>query len=89
MTQPQHPRLLRRLLRARDHMDAGYQEDWTVARLAAVSGVSPAHFARAFKQAFGLPPHRDLLTRRMERAVALLLQAVPDAVEDWKSAKPV
>ncbi|MFN3302815.1 MAG: helix-turn-helix domain-containing protein [Roseateles sp.] len=72
MTPSQDPKLLRRLLRAKDRMDAAYQEDWTVQRLAAVSDVSPAHFARSFKQAFGLPPHRYLLTRRIERAVALL-----------------
>jgi len=68
----QDPALLRRLLRARDRMDAASQEDWSVERLAGVSGVSQAHFARSFKQAFGLPPHRYLLTRRIERAVALL-----------------
>jgi transcriptional regulator GlxA family with amidase domain len=66
------PALLRRLLRAKDRMDAASHEDWPVARLAEVSGVSPTHFARTFKQAFGLPPHRYLLTRRIERAVALL-----------------
>jgi AraC-like DNA-binding protein len=37
-----------------------------------VSGVSEAHFARSFKDAFGVPPHRYLLTRRIERAAALL-----------------
>jgi AraC-like DNA-binding protein len=37
-----------------------------------VSGVSEAHFARSFKQAFGIPPHRYLLTRRIERALGLL-----------------
>jgi len=37
-----------------------------------LSNVSEAHFARSFKQAFGLPPHRYLLTRRIERATALL-----------------
>ena len=37
-----------------------------------VSGVSEAHFARSFKDAFGVPPHRYLLTRRIERAKALL-----------------
>lgn len=66
------PDLLRRLLRAKDRMDAGSHEAWPVARLARVSGVSEAHFARAFKQAFGVPPHRYLLTRRIERATALL-----------------
>lgn len=68
----QDPELLRRLLRARDRMDAASHEEWQVERLAGVSGVSAAHFARSFKEAFGLPPHRYLLTRRIERATALL-----------------
>jgi transcriptional regulator GlxA family with amidase domain len=68
----QDPALLRRLLRAKDRMDAASDEDWPVARLAKVSGVSEAHFARSFKEAFGVPPHRYLLTRRIERAKALL-----------------
>lgn len=53
-------------------MDAVSHEEWPVHRLAKVSGVSDAHFARSFKQAFGVPPHRYLLTRRIERARALL-----------------
>jgi AraC-like DNA-binding protein len=53
-------------------MDAASHEPWTVKRLAKVSGVSAAHFARSFKAAFGIPPHRYLLTRRLERAKALL-----------------
>jgi transcriptional regulator GlxA family with amidase domain len=69
---PQDPRLLRRLLRAKDRMDAASSEEWPVSRLAEVSGVSEAHFARSFKDAFGVPPHRYLLTRRIERAAALL-----------------
>jgi transcriptional regulator GlxA family with amidase domain len=68
----QDPEVLRRLLRAKDRMDAASHEDWPVRRLARVSGVSEAHFARSFKQAFGVPPHRYLLTRRIERATALL-----------------
>src|SRR5512147_2853016 len=68
----QDPELLRRLLRAKDRMDIASQESWPVRRLARVSGVSEAHFARSFKQAFGVPPHRYLLTRRIERATALL-----------------
>jgi len=68
----QDPALVRRLLRAKDPMDAASHEDWPVRRLAHVSGVSEAHFARSFKQAFGVPPHRYLLTRRIERATALL-----------------
>jgi transcriptional regulator GlxA family with amidase domain len=66
------PALLRRLLRAKDRMDAASHEEWPVPRLASVSGVSEAHFARSFKDAFGVPPHRYLLTRRIERAAALL-----------------
>ena len=68
----QDPALLRRLLRAKDRMDAASHEEWSVSRLAGVSGVSEAHFAREFRQAFGAPPHRYLLTRRIERAKALL-----------------
>ena len=66
------PRLLRRLLRAKDRMDGASQEDWPVSRLAQLSDVSAAHFSRCFRQAFGVPPHRYLLTRRIERAAALL-----------------
>ena len=66
------PKLLRRLLRAKDSIDAASHEEWPVERLASVSGVSEAHFARSFKDAFGVPPHRYLLTRRIERAKALL-----------------
>ena len=68
----QDPKLLRRLLRAKDKMDAASHEEWPVERLASVSGVSQAHFARSFKDAFGVPPHRYLLARRIERAKALL-----------------
>lgn len=69
---PQDPALLRRLLRAKDRMDTASHEAWPVQRLAEVSGVSPAHFARSFRQAFGIPPHRYLLTRRIEQATTLL-----------------
>ena len=68
----QDPALLRRLLRAKDRMDAASHEEWPVHRLARVIHVSEAHFARAFKEAFGVPPHRYLLTRRIEKATALL-----------------
>lgn len=69
---PQSPLLLRRLLRAKDRMDGAPHEEWPIHRLAEVSAVSAAYFAREFKKAFGLPPHRYLLTRRIERATALL-----------------
>lgn len=53
-------------------MDVASHQHWPVRRLARLSGVSEAHFARSFKRAFGLPPHRYLLARRIERATALL-----------------
>jgi AraC-like DNA-binding protein len=87
---PQDPELLRRLLRAKDRMDAESQREWPVSLLARVSGVSAAHFARSFKEAFGLPPHRYLLTRRIERATALLRDSDHPITEiafwtGWKS----
>ncbi|QUD87160.1 helix-turn-helix transcriptional regulator [Phenylobacterium montanum] len=72
MAAGQDPELLRRLLRAKDRMDAASDEAWPIRRLARVSGVSEAHFARSFRDAFGLPPHRYQLTRRIERAKSLL-----------------
>lgn len=62
----------RHLLRARDHVDAHYQEPLTVRELAAVAGLSPGHFSRSFRRAFGETPYQYLLTRRIERAAALL-----------------
>ncbi|ABR64262.1 helix-turn-helix domain-containing protein [Sinorhizobium medicae] len=65
-------KLLRRLLRARDPIDAEPHRGWTVTQLAKVSGVSEAYFARSFRDAFGVPPHCSLLSWRVERAAALL-----------------
>jgi transcriptional regulator GlxA family with amidase domain len=62
----------RHLLRARDVIDARYHEPLDVSRLARVACTSPAHFSRRFARAFGAPPHRYLLTRRIERAKDLL-----------------
>lgn len=66
----QHP--ARHLLRARDLADARYAEPLTVDDLAREAGLSRAHFSREFRRAFGDPPHRYLLTRRLERAAMLL-----------------
>jgi AraC-like DNA-binding protein len=90
MTSSQDPELLRRLLRAKDRMDAASHEEWPVDRLARVSHVSEAHFARSFKEAFGVPPHRYLLTRRIERAKALLRETEASITDiafqtGWKS----
>ena len=69
MTQPPP---VRHLLRAKDLADTRYAEPLAVRDLARVAGLSPAHFSREFGQAFGESPHRYLLTRRLERAAALL-----------------
>jgi AraC-like DNA-binding protein len=62
----------RHLLRARDLADARYAEPLDVDDLARAAGLSRAHFSREFRRAFGEPPHAYLLTRRLERAAALL-----------------
>jgi AraC-like DNA-binding protein len=62
----------RHLLRARDLADSRYFEALDVDDLAAAAGLSRAHFSREFRRTFGLSPHAYLLTRRLERAAALL-----------------
>ena len=62
----------RHLLRAKDLADGRYFEPLTIASLARAAGLSPAHFSREFRRAFGESPHQYLLTRRLERAAALL-----------------
>jgi len=71
----------RHLLRAKDVADGRYADPLTVAELAAVAGLSPAHFSREFKRAFGEAPHQYLLTRRLERAARLLVTT------DWTVAR--
>ena len=60
------------MLRAKDLADARYREPLDVASLARAAHLSGAHFSREFRRAFGETPHRYLLTRRLERAAALL-----------------
>jgi AraC-like DNA-binding protein len=62
----------RHLLRAKDLADARYAEPLGVEDMAAAAGLSRAHFSREFRRAFGESPHAYLLTRRLERAAALL-----------------
>ena len=62
----------RHLLRAKDLADARYVEPLDVDDLARAAGLSRAHFSREFRRAFGESPHAYLLTRRLERAAALL-----------------
>src|SRR5204863_9729111 len=62
----------RHLLRAKDLADARYADSLSVDDLARAAGLSRAHFSREFRRAFGESPHAYLLTRRLERAAALL-----------------
>ena len=71
VTQPAIP-LARHLLRVRDLIDRAYAEQLDLAALARSASVSPGYFSRSFKAAFGEAPHRYLMSRRMERAKALL-----------------
>ena len=67
-----YPPPARHLLRAKDLADARYFEHLGVDDLARAAGLSRAHFSREFRRAFGESPHAYLLTRRLERAAALL-----------------
>jgi transcriptional regulator GlxA family with amidase domain len=67
---PAHP--ARHLLRAKDLVDARYREPLDVPALARAARLSQAHFSREFRRAFGETPHQYLLTRRLERAAAML-----------------
>jgi AraC-like DNA-binding protein len=62
----------RHLLRAKDLADARFFEPLDVDDMARAAGLSRAHFSREFRRAFGESPHAYLLTRRLERAAALL-----------------
>ena len=64
--------IARHLLRAKDLADSRFAEPLTVADLAESARLSPAHFSREFRRAFGESPHAYLLTRRLERAAAML-----------------
>jgi AraC-like DNA-binding protein len=63
---------LRRLRRARDRMDREYAQPLDVPALARTALMSPAHFARRFRETYSETPYAYLLTRRIERAKALL-----------------
>ncbi|MET9610483.1 helix-turn-helix transcriptional regulator [Streptomyces sp. NPDC006512] len=63
---------LRRLRRARDAMDRDYAQPLDVPALARIALMSPGHFSRSFRAAYGETPYGYLMTRRVERAKALL-----------------
>lgn len=64
--------LPRQLLRAKDLADARYMEPLAVEDMARAASLSRSHFSEQFREAFGVAPHAYLLTRRLERAAALL-----------------
>lgn len=66
----------RRLLRVLEAIDAGLEEDLSLAYLASVACLSQFHFARAFKSSMGMPPHQYVSARRLERAKDLIMTAV-------------
>ena len=70
----------RYLIRAKDLADSRYADPLGVADLARAARLSPAHFSREFRREFGESPHQYLLTRRLERAAALLRRT------DWTVA---
>ncbi|MFK2879333.1 helix-turn-helix transcriptional regulator [Rhodanobacter hydrolyticus] len=68
----QHLRDLARLRRVRDRIDREYAQPLDVESLANTIGMSAGHLSRQFKLAFGESPYSYLMTRRIERAMALL-----------------
>jgi AraC-like DNA-binding protein len=68
------PEDLALLRRARDVMDRDYARPLDVAALSRVALMSPAHFSRQFRAAYGESPYSYLMTRRIERAKAMLRQ---------------
>ena len=67
---------LAHLRRARDRMDRDYAQPLRVPAMARAALMSPAHFSRRFRAVYGETPHSYLMTRRIERARALLRQGM-------------
>src|SRR5262249_19610045 len=64
-----------------DYIEMHLAADLSLADLAALAGLSPSYFARAFKRSLGLPPHQYVLRRRIERAKELLANPALSAGE--------
>jgi AraC-like DNA-binding protein len=67
---------LAHLRRARDHIDRNHAEPLDVPTMARAALMSPAHFSRKFRAAYGETPYAYLMTRRIERAKAALRQGM-------------
>ena len=74
MADDQHLRDLALLRGVRDRIDREYAQPLDVEALARDAHMSAGHFSRAFKAAYGESPYAYLMTRRIERAMALLRQ---------------
>ena len=72
MTDAQHLQDLARLRRVRDRIDREYAQPLDVPAMARAALMSPSHFSRKFRAAYGETPYSYLMTRRIERAMALL-----------------
>jgi transcriptional regulator GlxA family with amidase domain len=73
---PEELATLAHLRRARDFMDREYAQPLDVPAMARTALMSPAHFSRKFRAAYGETPYSYLMTRRIERAKALLRQGM-------------
>jgi AraC-like DNA-binding protein len=73
---PQEIENLAHLRRARDLIDRDYAKPLDVPTMAAKALMSPAHFSRRFRAAYGETPYSYLMTRRIERAMALLREGM-------------
>ena len=67
--------------RVAEYIEAHVADDISLAQLAELARLSPYHFARAFKQSFGTPPHRSHTHRRVERAKLLLAEPALSVTE--------
>ncbi|MBV7327499.1 AraC family transcriptional regulator [Chloroflexi bacterium TSY] len=73
--------LYQRLHHARDYMHASLAESLSLADIAQVVHLSPHHFLRSFKEAFGITPHAYLIQKRIERAQYLLAHTTHPVTE--------
>ncbi|RWZ46287.1 AraC family transcriptional regulator [Labedella phragmitis] len=73
---PDRLRMLRDLRRARDLIDREYARPLDVPTIARHALMSPSHFSRQFRAAYGETPYEYLMTRRIERAMLLLRSGV-------------
>jgi len=80
---------LTNLRRAKDFIDREYAAPLDISAMASTALMSPAHFSRNFREAYGETPYSYLMTRRIERAKAFLRGGCPSRTPVWLSdARP-